>query len=344
MKTFQELLEQLSTSPRKWAITGVAGFIGSHILETLLANNQFVVGLDNFSTGYERHLEEIKATLPASQWNNFTLIKGDVRNLADCHEAVNGADFVLHQAAIGSVPWSLDNPTLVNENNINGHLNMLVASRDARVKSFTYAASSSTYGDDCSQPKTEQRIGKPLSPYAVTKYVNELYANVFDTCYNFKTIGLRYFNVFGPRQDPEGAYAAVIPKWIATLAKNESPTINGDGKTTRDFCYVENVVQANILAALATESAKGEIYNIAFGESISLNILFEIMRKVMGERTPETLKIPVKYDTFREGDIRYSEADISKARNYLNYNPYVSTKEGLKKTLMWFSNNDLTEI
>ena len=247
---YEQVKADLQSKPKTWLITGVAGFIGSNLLETLLKLDQTVVGLDNFATGHQHNLDEVQGLVTEVQWQRFKFIEGDIRNLDDCNKAVSGVDYVLHQAALGSVPRSIDNPIATNQANIDGFLNMLVASKDEGVKSFTYAASSSTYGDHPDLPKVEENIGNPLSPYAVTKYVNELYASVFYRTYGFSSIGLRYFNVFGPRQDPNGAYAAVIPKWAADLLKGSTIYINGDGETSRDFCYVGNAVQANILAAL----------------------------------------------------------------------------------------------
>ncbi|WP_372741554.1 NAD-dependent epimerase/dehydratase family protein, partial [Neptunomonas sp.] len=249
MTRYEQIKAELLASPKTWLVTGVAGFIGSNLLETLLGLNQRVVGLDNFATGFQHNLDEVQSQVTAGQWAEFRFIQGDIRQLQDCHNACTGVDYVLHQAALGSVPRSINDPIATNETNISGFLNMLVAARDAEVTSFTYAASSSTYGDHPALPKVEENIGNPLSPYAVTKYVNELYADVFARTYGFNTIGLRYFNVFGKRQDPDGAYAAVIPKWTAAMIKNEEVFINGDGETSRDFCFIENAVQANLLAA-----------------------------------------------------------------------------------------------
>src|SRR5690554_6874389 len=271
---YQQLLEQLPLQPKTWLITGVAGFIGSNLLETLLKLNQKVIGLDNFATGHQYNLDEVQTLVSAEQWANFSFMEGDIRNLDDCHKACAGVDYVLHQAALGSVPRSINDPITTNATNISGFLNMLVAARDAEVKSFTYAASSSTYGDHPALPKVEENIGKPLSPYAVTKYVNELYADVFAKTYGFNTIGLRYFNVFGKRQDPNGAYAAVIPKWAASMIKGEEVVINGDGETSRDFCFIDNVVQINLLAACAVGDARNQVYNVAVGGRTNLNQLF----------------------------------------------------------------------
>ena len=277
---YQALKTHLKTTPSTWLITGVAGFIGSNLLETLLQLNQKVVGLDNFSTGYQHNLDEVRDEVIPDQWSSFTFIEGDIRNLEDCQQACKDVDYVLHQAALGSVPRSLEDPITTNQVNIDGFLNMLVAARDAKVKRFVYAASSSTYGDHPDLPKVEDKIGKPLSPYAVTKLANELYADVFARTYGFKTIGLRYFNIFGKRQDPNGAYAAVIPKWIAAMIKNETVYINGDGETSRDFCYIENAVQANLLAAaVEDEDAINQVYNVAVGDRTSLNELFALLRE-----------------------------------------------------------------
>ena len=270
---------QLAKTPKKWLITGVAGFIGSNLLETLLKLDQEAVGLDNFATGYQRNLDEVQRLVTPAQWARFSFIEGDIRSLADTQRACQGVDYVLHQAALGSVPRSLEDPITTNAPNITGFLNMLVAARDAGVKSFTYAASSSTYGDHPGLPKVEDTIGKPLSPYAVTKYVNELYADVFARSYGFTTIGLRYFNIFGPRQDPNGAYAAVVPKWTTDLLKGETVYINGDGETSRDFCYIANAVQANLLAATSESAeARNQVYNVAVGDRTTLNTLFRLLR------------------------------------------------------------------
>ncbi|KWT97588.1 MULTISPECIES: NAD-dependent epimerase/dehydratase family protein [unclassified Variovorax] len=277
---YEQLLARLATEPRTWLVTGVAGFIGSNLLEALLKLNQRVVGLDNFATGHRRNLAQVQGLVTPAQWGNFRFLEADIRDAGDCRHACEGVEHVLHQAALGSVPRSVADPITTNSFNITGFLNMLVAARDAEVKSFTYAASSSTYGDRLSLPQVEEYVGKPLSPYAVTKYVNELYANVFARCYGFDTIGLRYFNVFGRRQDPNGAYAAVIPQWTAAMLKGEPVYINGDGHTSRDFCYVANVVQANLLAATTEDrAAKNQVYNVAVGERTSLAALFELLRE-----------------------------------------------------------------
>jgi UDP-N-acetylglucosamine 4-epimerase len=313
-------------------------------LEALLKLNQKVVGLDNFSTGYRHNLEQVKSLVTSDQWRNFTFIEGDIRNLEQCRNACQGIGYVLHQAALGSVPRSIADPLLTNENNITGFINMLVASRDVGVKRFVYAASSSTYGDHPGLPKMEDVIGKPLSPYAVTKYVNELYADVFARCYGFKTIGLRYFNIFGPRQDPEGAYAAVIPKWIASLIKNEPVFINGDGETSRDFCYIDNAVQANLLAA-ATENpeALNQVYNVAVNERTTLNQLFELIRSLLEPHFPLMKDIAPIYREFRAGDVRHSLADIGKAKNLLGYAPTHRIGYGLQVAMDWYL-KDISEV
>lgn len=333
---YQEVVAGLQAAPRTWLVTGCAGFIGSNLLETLLLMGQKVVGLDNFSTGHQYNLDEVQKTVPAAQWKNFTFHKGDIRDLEACRKAVHEVDYVLHQAALGSVPRSLADPITTNDVNISGFLNMLVAARDAKVKSFVYAASSSTYGDHPGLPKVEDQIGRPLSPYAITKYVNELYADIFARSYNFGSIGLRYFNVFGKRQDPEGAYAAVIPKWVAAMIRGEDVVVNGDGETSRDFCYVENAVQANILAALAQPEGVNQVYNVAFNARTSLNQLFEYLAKALANNGIVYDKQPIHGD-FRPGDVRHSQADISKARRLLGYEPMHSIVQGLEVAMPWYT-------
>jgi UDP-N-acetylglucosamine 4-epimerase len=335
MTKYSQLIKALPANPKIWLITGVAGFIGSNLLEHLLKLNQHVVGLDNFATGHQHNLNEVLSLVTPEQWANFTFIEGDICNSEDCAKACEGVDYVLHQAALGSVPRSINDPITTNAANITGFLNMLVAARDARVQSFTYAASSSTYGDHPALPKVEENIGKPLSPYAVTKYVNELYADVFATTYGFKTIGLRYFNVFGKRQDPNGAYAAVIPKWTAAMVSGEDVVINGDGETSRDFCFVENAVQANLLAAAADDSAKNEVYNVAVGDRTTLNDLFAALKSALGANGVVYEKMPV-YRDFRPGDVRHSQADIGKAASKLGYAPAFWIKEGIAKAMPWY--------
>lgn len=331
---YETTLESLRAAPKKWLVTGVAGFIGSNLLETLLLNGQEVVGLDNFATGHQRNLEEVQG-LVESRWSNFRFIEGDIRDLAACRAACDRVDYVLHQAALGSVPRSINDPITTNGTNIDGFLNMLVAARDANVKSFTYAASSSTYGDHPGLPKIEDVIGKPLSPYAVTKYVNELYADVFSKTYGFKSIGLRYFNVFGKRQDPEGAYAAVIPKWTAAMIANEMVSINGDGKTSRDFCYVNNAVQANLMAAIANDDALNNVYNVAVGDRTDLNDLFNFLKQALAENGVAYKRDP-EYRDFRPGDVRHSQADISKAKTMLGFEPLYRLREGIAEAMPWY--------
>jgi UDP-N-acetylglucosamine 4-epimerase len=300
---------------------------------------QSVIGLDNFATGHQRNLDEVCHLVGSENWSRFQFVEADIKDLGACRRACEGVDFVLHQAALGSVPRSLEDPITTNANNVTGFLNMLVAARDAGVKSFTYAASSSTYGDHPGLPKVEEAIGRPLSPYAVTKYVNELYADVFARNYGFNTIGLRYFNVFGRRQDPNGAYAAVIPKWTAALLDQEPVLINGDGETSRDFCYVSNVVQANILAATSTDSfSRNSIYNVAVGKRTSLNDLFAIIRDGLASKGVRNDIRPVHRD-FREGDVRHSHADIGKATRLLGYLPTHTLEQGLRETLPWYAEN-----
>ena len=317
---YQQLQNELKSSPRAWLITGVAGFIGSNLLETLLSLDQDVVGLDNFSTGFQHNFDEVQGLVTEEQWQRFTFVKGDIRDLETCKGACAGVDYVLHQAALGSVPRSIEDPILTNENNLSGFLNMLVAARDAKVKRFVYAASSSTYGDHPGLPKVEAAIGKPLSPYAVTKFVNELYADVFARTYGFKTIGLRYFNIFGRRQDPNGAYAAVMPKWFSGLIRSEELFINGDGETSRDFCYIDNCVQVNLLAACTDNGESlNQVYNVAFGERTTLNELFELIRERVAKVYPDAKEIEPTYRDFRAGDVRHSLADIGKAEKLLGY-------------------------
>ena len=338
MTAYEAILKKLPVDPKKWLVTGVAGFIGSNLLQKLLSLDQFVVGLDNFATGHQHNLDEVKQLVSPEQWARFTFINGDIRNLQDCQNACEGVNYVLHQAALGSVPRSLLDPLTTNGTNIDGFLNMLVAAKDANVQSFTYAASSSTYGDHPGLPKVEDVIGKPLSPYAVTKYVNELYAEVFARSYGFKTIGLRYFNVFGQRQDPDGSYAAVIPRWIATMVKGEPIYINGDGTTSRDFCFIENTVQANILAATTSdEAARNQVYNIALGGRTNLNNLFTAIQAGLKANGVNYDLEPI-YREFRAGDVLHSQADISKAKTLLGYSPEHEFSRGIELSIPWYLN------
>lgn len=333
---YQKVQGELRQNPRTWLVTGCAGFIGSNILETLLKLEQHVVGLDNFSTGYQRNLDEVRQSVTPEQWQRFKFIEGDIRDFATCEKAVTGVDFVLHQAALGSVPRSIKDPITTNAVNITGFLNILTAARDAQVASFVYAASSSTYGDHPGLPKVEDKIGKPLSPYAVTKYVNEVYAEVFARTYGFGSVGLRYFNVFGKRQDPEGAYAAVIPKWIASMIRDEDVLVNGDGETSRDFCFVENAVQANILAAMSHPEGESQIFNVAFNARTSLNELYRHLTATLDKHGVQYQKQP-QYRDFRAGDVRHSQADISKAKSILGYEPLYNIAQGLEVAMPWYT-------
>lgn len=334
---YQGLQTHLETNQSTWLITGVAGFIGSNLLETLLQLNQRVIGLDNFATGYKHNLDEVRSLVDPEQWEKLTFIEGDITDLKTCHKACKGVDYVLHQAALGSVPRSLEDPITTNRANIDGFLNMLVAARDAQVKRFVYAASSSTYGDHPDLPKVEDKIGRPLSPYAVTKLVNELYAGVFARNYGFKTIGLRYFNIFGKRQDPNGAYAAVIPKWFAGLIKGETIYINGDGSTSRDFCFIENAIQANLLAATSTHTdAANQVYNVACGECTNLAELFELIKRQVMKEFPGTVDTEPVHRNFRAGDVRHSLADISRAERLLGYHPTHRIEAGLESARGWY--------
>ena len=339
MNKIQDVQQQLNQNGYHWLVTGAAGFIGSNLVEALLKLNQRVTGLDNFATGHQHNLDQVRELVGEAAWSNFTFLNADIRSPDDCARACQGVDFVLHQAALGSVPRSIANPQLTNETNITGFLNMLVAARDAKVKRFVYAASSSTYGDHPDLPKIEDRIGKPLSPYAVTKYVNELYADVFGRTYGMESIGLRYFNVFGPRQDPNGAYAAVIPKWVAALIRNEELRINGDGETSRDFCYIDNVVQANLLAATSGVDAANQVYNVALNDRTSLNQLHAMMCELLAPRFPHVAAHRPVYVDFRAGDVRHSQADIGKAGTMLGYAPTHRIGEGLKEAMDWYVRN-----
>lgn len=333
---YESIQQDLRQTPRKWLVTGCAGFIGSNLLESLLKLDQTVVGLDNFATGHQHNLDEVRNSVEPAQWERFTFIEGDICDLEICQQATQGVDYVLHQAALGSVPRSLNDPITTNAVNISGFLNMLVAARDAKVKTFVYAASSSTYGDHPALPKVEDTIGNPLSPYAVTKYVNELYADVFERSYGFRSVGLRYFNVFGKRQDPEGAYAAVIPKWTSAMIRGDDVQINGDGETSRDFCFVDNAVQANLLAALASDEGINQVYNVAYSGRTTLNQLYDFLAKTLAEQGVQYDKKPVYVD-FRAGDVRHSQADIGKAGKLLGYQPAFDIQRGLQAAMPWYT-------
>lgn len=345
MNYIEATKSMLNESSKTWLITGVAGFVGSNLLENLLNLNQNVIGLDNFSTGYKENLIDVSHCVGSQKWKHFRFIEGDIRDFATCTEVCKNIDIVLHQAALGSVPRSMLNPIVSNENNVTGFLNMITAARHANVHKFIYAASSSTYGDSVLLPKSEKNIGSPLSPYAVTKYVNELYADVFSRCYSFHSTGLRYFNVFGKRQDPNGAYAAVIPKWIASMIQGDDININGDGTNSRDFCYIENVVQANILAALSPNQISSVVYNVAVGDRTDLNSLFEYIRESLSKNNIIYSKDPI-YGEARKGDVLHSQADISLARECIGYQPNWRVRESIDATVHWyldklFKNNNL---
>jgi UDP-N-acetylglucosamine 4-epimerase len=333
---FAQVSSQLQSNPARWLVTGVAGFIGSNLLERLLQLGQTVVGLDNFATGHRANLDDVHAQVGPVAWDRFTLIEGDIRDPATCRAACRDIDHVLHQAALGSVPRSLADPLASHQTNVDGFLHMLLAARDAGVQSFTYAASSSTYGDSPGLPKREDVIGRPLSPYALTKWVNELTAEVFARCYGMQTIGLRYFNVFGRRQDPNGAYAAVIPRWTAALIQGDAVQINGDGSTSRDFCYIDNVIQANLLAAMAPPAARNNVYNVAFGQSTTLIQLFELLRDGLAEMGFAYDMAPEHRD-FRAGDVAHSLADVSKAHRLLGYLPSHNIRQGIVEMLPWYA-------
>jgi UDP-N-acetylglucosamine 4-epimerase len=334
---YDQVQAALRSAPKRWLLTGVAGFIGSHLLETLLKLEQQVIGLDNFSTGYRKNLEEVQAQVTKSQWKRFLLVKGDITEFELCCRACKAVDYILHQAALASVPRSIADPLQYHTSNTTGFLNILVAARDAKVKQFVYASSSAVFGDDPQLPKVEEKIGTPLSPYAATKLINELYAGLFGLVYGLNTVGLRYFNVFGPRQDPGGAYAAVIPTWIAALLKHEAVYINGDGETTRDFCYVDNVVQANLLAAtVSAPEALNQVYNIALGERTTLNQLFEVLQKILLQHVKAASDSKPVYREFRKGDIPHSIADISKAKRLLGFAPTRQLAEGLEVAMDWY--------
>ena len=337
---YNEVKRTLLNEQKTWLITGVAGFIGSNLAEALLKLKQKVISLDNFSTGHAYNLEHIKSSVSPEEWKNFTFVEGDITNFKTCQEVTKNIDIVLHQAALGSVPRSIDTPVISNHANVTGFLNMLTAAKDNGVKRFVYASSSSVYGDSQELPKVESRTGNLLSPYAVTKYVNELYMEVFQKCYGMEAIGLRYFNVFGKRQDPNGAYAAVIPKWIGQILEGADLFINGDGETSRDFTYIENVIQANILAGTTDNSeAFGEAFNTAIGGRETLNNLYDAIVKGLREKLPDLVINDAIYRNFRAGDIRHSNANIDKMKKILGYEPTHSLEEGLSESITWYIND-----
>jgi UDP-N-acetylglucosamine 4-epimerase len=340
MTAYERTQQHLRGHGYRWCVTGVAGFIGSNLLETLLRLGQQVVGLDNFATGFRANLDHVRAAVGDTAWRQFSFQEGDIRRAADCAAACQGVDFVLHQAAIGSVPRSIADPRTTHEANVDGFLNMLIAARDSGVKQFVYASSSSVYGDHPGLPKVEDRVGEPLSPYAATKSINELYASVFARSYGMKLAGLRYFNVFGPRQDPHGAYAAVIPRWVAAMIEGRPVQIHGDGETSRDFCYVDNAVQVNLLAALtSSEAARNEVYNVAVGDRTTLNELYLLQRELLSARFAHVATQTPIHGEFRAGDVRHSQADISKAARLLGYAPTHRIREGLAEALAWYVAN-----
>ncbi len=336
MTAYDKTKKELNDHPRVWLVTGVAGFIGSNLLETLLTLNQTVVGVDNFSTGCRSNLDEVRGLVGKGQWDSFRFIEGDICSLDSCRDVCKDVDIVLHQAAMGSVPRSIKHPVSTNDNNVNGTLNMLVAARDNKVRRFVFASSSSVYGDHSESPKTENRTGRPLSPYAVTKLVDELYADQFAAHYGLETIGLRYFNVFGPRQNPRGPYAAVIPVWIAAMLEGLPVCINGTGETSRDFCYVDNAIQMNILAGTVGESsALNRVYNVALDARTTLNELFSLLRNRLESDFEYLRNAKPIYREFREGDILHSQADISQAVRLTGYAPTHNVSQGLDETLRW---------
>jgi UDP-N-acetylglucosamine 4-epimerase len=340
VQSYENLQAHIRSRKRTWLVTGSAGFIGSHLTEKLLKLGQSVVGLDNFSTGSRANLEHIKTSVDAETWSQFRFIEGDIRSLETCRQACAGVELVLHQAGLGSVPRSIDRPIRTHESNINGFLNMLVEARDAGVSRFVYASSSAVYGDDDSVPKVEEKVGRAMSPYGLSKQVNEQYASVFATCYGFGTIGLRYFNVFGPRQDPDGAYASVIPAWIGALLRNQTAYINGDGSILRDYCHVDNVVQANLLAATTQDAAAvNQAYNVAHGEQTTLTELFELIRTILVSRLPHMRDVRAVHRAPRRGDLPRSLASIDKAAKLLGYAPTFRLKDGLVQTIDWYAAN-----
>lgn len=334
---FDAHAKAIQDSPSTWLVTGAAGFIGSNLVEKLLTLGQTVKALDNFATGHRSNFDSVRQSVGEEAWKRFTLVEGDIRDVEACREACQGARYVLHQAALGSVPRSIEDPITSNAVNVDGFVAMLTAARDAGVKRFVYASSSSVYGDHPALPKVETAIGNQLSPYAVTKFANELYAGVFGSCYKMEIIGLRYFNIFGPRQDPEGAYAAVIPKWFDALIKGETVFINGDGETSRDFCFVENAVRANLLSALSAHpDAPGKSYNVACGERTTLNELFGLLRDLVATRHPDAAKAKAVHRAERPGDVRHSLADVSMAKELLGYEPVLLIKQGLNLAADWY--------
>jgi UDP-N-acetylglucosamine 4-epimerase len=337
VRTYEEVRRRIKSAPRRWLVTGAAGFIGSHLVEHLLALEQTVVGLDNFSTGKRENLELVRQAMGEARWARFRFVEGDIRSLDTCNAACAQADIVLHQAGLGSVPRSIDKPLRTHDSNVNGFLNMLIAARDAGAARLVYASSSAVYGDHPGLPKVEPQLGRAMSPYGLSKRINELYADVFAACYGLNSVGLRYFNVFGPRQDPDGPYASVIPAWIGALLRGETAYVNGDGSAARDYCHVDNVVQANLLAAAVEDpQALGQAYNVAVGQQATLNELFEIMRGQLAERLPQLAGARPVHRAPRRGDMLLSRADVGKAARLLGYRPLFDLRSGLAQTLDWY--------
>ncbi len=339
-RAFEKVCQELRGHPRKWLVTGAAGFIGSNLVEALLSLDQEVTGLDNFSTGYRRNIEEVLGACSEDRRKRFTFVEGDIRNAAICREACRGQNVVLHQAALGSVPRSIKNPLDSHQSNVDGFVNMLLAVKECEVPRFVYASSSSVYGDHPDLPKREHKIGNPLSPYSLTKLIGEQYARIFSSTYGLSCIGMRYFNAFGARQTPEGAYAAVIPRWFKALWNGEIPRIYGDGETSRDFCYVQNVVQINILGGTTSSpEAQNTVYNVAVGDRTTLRELFSLVREQVARYRPEAASVEPRYEDFRPGDVRHSLADISRAQELLGYEPQYSLRRGLEEAASWYAAN-----
>src|SRR5687767_9262484 len=344
MKTYEEVRSRIKSVSRNWLVTGAAGFIGSHLVEHLLALDQAVAGLDNFSTGKRENLEHVRQVVGEARWRRFRFIEGDMRSLEACGEACASVDVVLHQAALGSVPRSIDKPLRTHDSNVNGFLNIVLAARDAGAARLVYASSSAVYGDHPSLPKVESQLGRAMSPYGLSKRINELYADVFAACYGFDSIGLRYFNVFGPRQDPDGPYASVIPAWIGALLQGKTAYVNGDGSVARDFCYVDNVVQANLRAATVEQrEALNQAYNVAVGQQTNLNELFELIRESLARRLPHLRNVQAVYREPRRGDMQLSRADVSHAARLLGYRPTFDLAAGLAPTVDWYA-EDLSPV
>lgn len=337
-----DILNAIKSNTNAWLVTGAAGFIGSHLVEELLRANQKVVGLDNFSTGFKQNLDKIESAVSSSQWKNFCFIEADIADLAACQYACENVDYILHQAALASVPASMDDPIKAHDVNVTGFINILTAARDQGVRRVVYASSSAVYGEGKELPKTEEKISDPISPYAANKYMNEVYAKTFSHCFGLETVGLRYFNVFGPRQDPNGAYAAVIPKWLEAMLQKKPAYIYGDGESTRDFIFVKDVVRANLLAALTdAPGALNQAYNIGLGNQITLNQLFNLLSELLSEHLHTQQVRAPRYEVAREGDIRHSYANVRKTKELLEFSPKFSLKEGLRENIKWYADKQL---